>query len=473
MVAEAPAPIARILGRYALGKEIARGGLASVHVGLGLGEVGFTRTVAIKRLLPAFASDAELVASFVDEAKLASRVRHPNVVPTLDVVTLDGEVFVVMEYVHGESLSTLLQLSKGLGAEMPRSVASAVFVNVLHGLQAAHEATDERGTPLGIIHRDMSPQNVLVGADGVARVLDFGIAKASSSSQVTREGQVKGKLAYMAPEQLAQNAEQTSDIYSTAVCLWEALTMRRLFSGDNESAVLAKVIAGLVDRPSRYGPDVSPELDALVLRALDRNPKNRFPTARDMADALEQVLPPASINEVREWVDAVTGPQLSRRLELIAEVEQASRSLHEKLPTPEIASVDAATSVVPQITASSTLEKRGWRPWAVIGSLVVGIAALLFGAFRIGGLGTAVAEPASPPTLAPLGRVAVTTPTGRAIASTSVAPEPATTAVASAHQGPNPKQSVLRPPPPPRINCDPPYSVGPDGIQRYKKECLK
>ena len=466
MVAEAPAPIARILGRYALGKEIARGGLASVHVGLGLGEAGFARTVAIKRLLPAFASDAELVASFVEEAKLASRVRHPNVVPTLDVVTLEGEVFVIMEYVHGESLAALVQQSKGLGAEVPRGVASAVFLNVLHGLQAAHDATDERGAPLRIIHRDMSPQNILVGADGVARVLDFGIAKAASSSQVTREGQIKGKLAYMAPEQLAQSAEQASDIYSTAVCLWEALTMRRLFSGDNESAVLAKVIAGLVDRPSRYAPDLSPEVDAVLLRALDRNPRNRFVTARDMADALEEALPPASPTEVREWVDAVTGPQLSRRLELIAETEQASRSLHEKLPAPVPTTVDATTSVVPQVRASTPAEKRGWRPWAVVGGLVAGVAALLLGAIRIGGLGAAVAEPASPPSLAPLGHVEISVPTSHAT-PTSSGP------VASARPIPSHTHVTQRPPTPPRINCDPPYSVGADGIQRYKKECLK
>jgi len=466
MVAEAPAPIARILGRYALGKEIARGGLASVHVGLVLGEAGFARTVAIKRLLPAFASDAELVASFVEEAKLASRVRHPNVVPTLDIVTLDGEVFVVMEYVHGESLATLVQQSKGLGAEIPHGVASAVFLNVLHGLQAAHDATDEHGTPLRIIHRDMSPQNILVGADGVARVLDFGIAKATSSSQVTREGQIKGKLAYMSPEQLAHSAEQSSDIYSTAVCLWEALTMRRLFSGDNESAVLAKVIAGLVDRPSRYAPDLSPEVDAILLRALDRNPGNRFATARDMAEALEPALPPASIAEVREWVDAVTGPQLSRRLELIAEAERASRSLHEKLPSPAPTTVDATTSVVPQVKASAPTENRGWRPWAVVGALIAGVAAFLFGAIRIGGVGAAVAEPASPSRLAPLGHVELAIPTSRAL-PTSTAP------IAPARPVPSHTQGTRRPPTPPRINCDPPYSVGSDGIQRYKKECLK
>ena len=170
--------------------EIAAGGMATVHFGRLLGPVGFSRTVAIKRLHPQLARDPDFVAMFVDEARLAARIRHPNVVPTLDVVATEGELFLVMDYVPGESLSRLLRASRASGLVPPR-IASAIFCGALHGLHAAHEATDERGTPLGIVHRDVSPQNILIGSDGVPRVLDFGVAMAAGRAQATGPGRSK------------------------------------------------------------------------------------------------------------------------------------------------------------------------------------------------------------------------------------------------------------------------------------------
>src|ERR1700729_765840 len=191
----------RIVGRYALYGELASGGMATVHLGRLLGPVGFSRTVAIKRLHAQFAKDPEFVSMFLDEARLAARIRHPNVVQTLDVVATEGELFVVMDYVQGESLSRLLRASRTVGP-IPVRVASAILCGALHGLHAAHEATDEHGVPLGLVHRDMSPQNVLVDVDGSARVLDFGVAKAAGRTQTTGRGKIKGKLRYMAPEQI-------------------------------------------------------------------------------------------------------------------------------------------------------------------------------------------------------------------------------------------------------------------------------
>src|SRR4051794_29784074 len=188
------------VGRYALYGEIASGGMATVHFGRLLGPVGFSRTVAVKRLHAHLAKDPEFVSMFLDEARLAARVRHPNVVPTLDVVAAQGELFLVMEYVQGESFARLLHVTKSNGQRIPRDIVCAVLASVLHGLHAAHEAKSERGEALGIVHRDVSPQNILVGVDGIARVLDFGIAKAAGRAQVTREGQVRGKMAYIAPE---------------------------------------------------------------------------------------------------------------------------------------------------------------------------------------------------------------------------------------------------------------------------------
>ena len=223
----------RIAGRYVLCDEIAHGGMATVYVGRLVGSAGFARTVAIKRLHAAYARDPDFVSMFVDEARLAARIHHPNVVSTLDVVALEGELFLVMEYIQGESLARLERLASDRGDRIPEAMAASMIAGILHGLHAAHEARDERGEPLGIVHRDVSPQNVLVGVDGVARVLDFGIAKAAGRIQTTRDGQLKGKLAYMSPEQLRGEVTRTTDVYAAGVVLWEALTGRQLFVGEN------------------------------------------------------------------------------------------------------------------------------------------------------------------------------------------------------------------------------------------------
>jgi serine/threonine-protein kinase len=279
----------RVVGRYALYGGIASGGMATVHLGRLLGPVGFSRTVAIKRLHAQYAQDPEFVSMFLDEARLAARIRHPNVVPTLDVVATKGELFLVMEYVPGESLSRLARAARDKKQRIPQRIVSSIMSGVLHGLHAAHEAKSERGEPLGIVHRDVSPQNVLVGTDGVARVLDFGVAKAAGRTQQTREGQIKGKLSYMAPEQLRGAAvSRQSDIYAAGVVLWELLTGERLFSADNEGALLAKVLEGRIVPPSRYvvtpssvtiGPDamrILLGLDEVTLRALQSDPEKRY-----------------------------------------------------------------------------------------------------------------------------------------------------------------------------------------------------
>src|SRR5689334_1708582 len=211
--------------------------MATVHFGRLNGPVGFSRTVAIKRLHPNFATDPEFVASFLDEARLAARISHPNVVPTLDVVATDGEVFIVLEYVSGESLGKLWRSHTSKNERIPIPYSLAIMANALHGLHAAHEVRDERGEPLAIVHRDVSPQNIIVGTDGVARVLDFGVAKAAGRLQETGDsGALKGKIAYMAPEQITGGSvSRVTDVYAAAVVLWELLAGRRLIDGANDA----------------------------------------------------------------------------------------------------------------------------------------------------------------------------------------------------------------------------------------------
>jgi serine/threonine protein kinase len=311
----------RILDRYALYDEIASGGMATVHVGRLLGPVGFSRTVAIKRLHPQYAKEPDFVSMFLDEARLAARIRHPNVVGTLDVVALDGELFLIMEYIHGESLSRLMRAVRERGGSIPIPVAASILVDVLEGLHAAHEATNDHGEPLGIVHRDVSPQNILVGTDGIARVLDFGVAKAAGRVQNTRDGQLKGKLGYMAPEQIAGRTTRATDLHAASVVLWEMLTGRRLYHADNELQTYANILAGAKQPPSAHNPEVAHELNELVLRGLSSNPEARFASAREMARALQRATRLASASDVGDWLEEIAGPDVRARAQKVTAIE--------------------------------------------------------------------------------------------------------------------------------------------------------
>ena len=318
------------VGRYSIFGEIASGGMATVHYGRLLGPVGFSRTVAIKRLHPHYAKDSDFVAMFLDEARLAARIQHPNVVPTLDIVATDSELFLVMEYVQGETLARLTRAVRERGERIPQPIAVSIIIQALHGLHAAHEAKDERGTPLGIVHRDVSPQNVLVGVDGGARVLDFGVAKASIRLQTTRDGQVKGKLAYMAPEQLGGHVDRLTDVYAAGVLLWEALTAKRLYEAANEGQLMQMVLRGKPDKPSAHVEGLPAILDDIAMRALQLDPSKRFQTAREMAVALERSVATAMASEVGEWVERTARESLTKHAQRIAEIES---SAHARTPS--------------------------------------------------------------------------------------------------------------------------------------------
>ncbi len=315
----------QVIGRYTIYGKIASGGMATVHFGRLLGGAGFSRTVAIKRLHPHLAEEAEFLSTMIDEARLAARIHHPNVVPTFDVVTADGELLLVMEYVRGESLARLLKTEVARGGRMSLPIASAITIGALHGLHAAHVATSDQGAPLGIVHRDVSPQNILVGVDGMARVIDFGVAKAAGRLQTTQEGIVKGKIAYMAPEQLAASvALRTADVYAIGVVLWEMLAGRRLFHADNDVELVRTVLAGAKDPPSRHAPNLPAGLDALVMKALAPDPTARFATALEMAERLLRVVPPAFPTAVGAWCEQAARAPLAKRWALLAEIESRS-----------------------------------------------------------------------------------------------------------------------------------------------------
>jgi|RhiMethySRZTD1v2_1073278.scaffolds.fasta_scaffold149528_2 eukaryotic-like serine/threonine-protein kinase len=315
----------RIVGRYLMFEAIASGGMATVHIGRLLGPEGFSRPVAIKQLHPQFARDPEFVRMLRDEARLASRVRHANVVSPLDIVLEDGELLVVMDFVQGESLAQLLTL--GGGVPVPPERAAAIMVQVLLGLHAAHEATDELGAPLNLVHRDVSPQNVLVGVDGVARVVDFGIAKSAWHLHVTEDGQIKGKLGYMTPEQIRREpVDRRTDVFAAGIVLWEMVTGLELYSADNAAAALERILFHVPEAPSKLVSGLPPALDEVTLRALNPDVHQRWPTARSMAEALEAAVRPEANIRLGAWVEATCGSGLRARAERLAEIESLSVS---------------------------------------------------------------------------------------------------------------------------------------------------
>ncbi len=285
----ARAPMALRGGRYEILRMIASGGMATVHLGRTLGMGGFERLVAVKVMHPHVASEPECVDMFLDEARLAARIHHPNVVSTIDVSEDEEGVFLVMEFVEGPSFQGLLRALKKKKQEGPLDVLLRVFMDALAGLHAAHELPDVDGTPLNLVHRDVSPANILIGVDGRARITDFGVARAETRLSATQSGQVKGKFAYMAPEQVRMlPVDRRADIYSAGVMLWEMLTGEKLLKSDNELGMLTQILAHKFAAPHELKPSIPEKLSAVCMQALRFKPEERFPTAAAMAEAIEE-----------------------------------------------------------------------------------------------------------------------------------------------------------------------------------------
>lgn len=295
-------------GRYEILGTIASGGMASVHLARALGAGGFERLVAVKTMHPHLAKEAEFVAMFMDEARLAARIRHPNVVGTLDIQQDEGGLFLVMEYVEGPSLARMLRALGRNKQRLPIEIGLRVFLDTLAGLHAAHELTGHDGEPLRLIHRDMSPHNVLVGVDGVVRITDFGIARAESRLASTRTGSLKGKTMYMAPEQVkSEPLDRRTDLYAAGAVLWEMLTGERLVRSDSELGMMHQIIEGKFRSPTDVDPEVPEDISRACMRALDRKPDLRYSTAMEFAEAVEKAchasgIVPATPRVVGEFV---------------------------------------------------------------------------------------------------------------------------------------------------------------------------
>jgi serine/threonine protein kinase len=316
--------------------ELASGGMATVYLAYATDGRGTNPLVAIKRPHHHLASDKTFLSMLLDEARLASLIDHENVVKVRELGFHAGEPFIVLDYVEGASLSELRKELAAAERAVETRVAVRIALDALAGLHAAHEMRDETGKPLGIIHRDVSPHNVLIGYDGRARLTDFGIAKAADRLQTTRTHEVKGKLAYLAPERVDKRRMCTkqSDVFSMAVVLWECIAGRRLFRGEEAVDVLQDVMSAPIPRLRQLGARIPPALDDVIARALSRELDRRFLTAADFARAMEQAAGRANVGEPRDvarMIEAIFGPRLALRHEQIRRALQSASSAVELL----------------------------------------------------------------------------------------------------------------------------------------------
>jgi hypothetical protein len=314
----------RMVGCCELFTEIAHGGMATIHLGRWLGAGGFAKAVAVKALHPNYARDPDFVAMFMDEARVVAGIRHPNVMPTIDLVEEEGELFIVMEYVEGVTLAHLLRRAWEIQERVPVAIVLRIVTGVLHGLHAAHEAKNTQGEPMCVIHRDVSPENIMVGVDGHPRLIDFGIATALDRYSRTRDGELKGKLAYLAPEQvLGAKLTRRTDVFAASIVLWQALTGRKLFGAESVVEAAHKILNMPLQVPSAVSSRVPKGLDRIVMRGLERDPTKRWATADAMAEALEAAGTLATYSEVGSWVRRAAKERLGRNAQAVAAMSRA------------------------------------------------------------------------------------------------------------------------------------------------------
>ena len=301
-------------GRYQLLKKLAAGGMGQVFLAK-TGAQGFEKLVVVKRILPHLVEDEEFFTMFLDEARICARLNHPNIAQIFELGEERGAHFIVMEYVAGDDVRRMTKKAKAEGVELPLGVILRVIADAAAGLDHAHKARDTKGNPLGLVHRDVSPQNVLVGFDGGVKLIDFGVAKAAGRAQHTATGILKGKFPYMSPEQAeGEEIDPRSDIFALAIVLWELLTDRRLFKGENDVMTQRLVKACQVPPPSAMNPGIPHELDAIVLKALQKNRDDRYADCLSFRMALEEFALAAKLPTSSAHVAAFMQPLYGDRI---------------------------------------------------------------------------------------------------------------------------------------------------------------
>ncbi len=369
------------VGRYEVLALLATGGMAEVFLAKLLGARGFERAVVLKRVLPHLARQSHFRTMFLDEAKVVAAIAHPNVVQVHELGEEGDDLFLVMEYVAGESLATLLKRVAGDGQRLPAHVAAFIVAEAAAGLHAAHELVDDEGQPLDVVHRDVSPHNVMVTYDGQVKVLDFGIAKSENASHNTESGVMKGKFAYMAPEQYQRDpVDRRTDIFALGTVLWESLVSRRLFARRNDVETLRAICEDSIPQPSELGGKFPEALEAACMKALARPKEERFQTAEELQRALEASMREAAPDkfpqdDLREIMKRYFSHRQEEKRDMLRKVRSGRDLTH--VPNP-----DPATGPTVAAKALRKREPNRWIPWISAGvlllSVIVGASAALY-----------------------------------------------------------------------------------------------
>lgn len=346
----------RQLGPYELIAELARGGMGVVYLGRRAGEAGFERLFAIKELHPHLAGDHEFVAMLLDEARLAARIHHHNVASVVELGHGEHGYYLVMPYIEGASLDQLLAQNP---TTRPAKLLVPILIGALGGLAAAHALEDDEGNPVGLVHRDVSPQNIMIGVDGDARITDFGIAKARARICSTEPGVLKGKLCYCAPEIFERGTiDQRADVFAAGAVLWSALTGRSLFRGETDAETMRRVLSLEVPPPSQVGLAPPAVFDAIILRALERDPDRRYPTAAAMAEALRDAALAAGLlgapTQVARWVKETFERPLAERRRCLRLAARGSAE-HSVMVLPKLGPAEATPATASDPAARSPL----------------------------------------------------------------------------------------------------------------------
>jgi serine/threonine-protein kinase len=480
----------RDVGPYTLLEQTAAGGMAAVYLAVFRGADGFQRPVAVKRLHGTLINDPELMSALRYEAWLGAHVRHPNVVSVLDLVCLEREFLLVLEYVHGVTLGTL-RSQRGL---LPIPILLAIMVDALRGLHAAHTARDLDDQPLRVVHRDVSPQNILVGADGFARILDFGVAKFASKA-ATRVGCLKGKLRYMAPEQLTEEAvDGRTDLFSAGVVLWECLVGKPLFKDSTALDTILDRIGAEIPLADTYNPAVSRELSLLVARALCPSPDDRYASAGAFAAALERGAEVATPDQVARYVKESAGQWLdAERLLLRGVTPRRTPPRSSEITTWDSETAELTPPSLPS-RVQSLIRRERWRHMvttksaallAVVAAVIVTLVIARTTAPESRVTDSMHVAPAKPQAHAPPREAAPSVPVQPLLVTLPAMPaaEPATShsemiAASATSERVQPRKKPRRPraatvrrrtrPP----GCNPPFVVDQLGIKRMKRECF-
>ncbi|MBX3200630.1 MAG: serine/threonine protein kinase, partial [Labilithrix sp.] len=379
------------LGRYNLVAELARGGMGIVYLAISEGLGGFSKLLIVKELRPDLVADPSFLQMFLEEARLAARLSHSNIIQTYEVGVEDDRHYIVMEYLDGVAFSRVLRKK---APELTLDLHLRVLCEMLKGLHYAHTLKDFDGTPLGIVHRDVSPQNLFISFDGQVKIGDFGIAKARDSSIETNTGVLKGKPAYMAPEQVSGDVDARADVYAAGVMLWEAVAGQRMWAGKGELEILTNVLAGTLPSVREVAPAAPPELVAILERALSKNVEDRHPSAEALLDELDAYLAPRNVTtrHVAEVIEPLFQEERAKKRAVVeAHVAAVRAGRIERVPSlPDMPEIDPASTpmteqeapqddvAVPTLAAPSVDRPRRR---AIVASLVLvlaGIAASVF-----------------------------------------------------------------------------------------------